>query len=58
MRHISPRIAEAYPGKIDRTIRRDVDALAEMGLLKRRDEGVEIRRELMSAFVSPAMSGG
>ena len=58
LRHISPRIAEAYAGKTDRTIRRDVDALAEMGLLKRSDEGVEIRRELMSAFVSPAMSGG
>ena len=58
LRHISPRIAEAYAGKTDRTIRRDVDALAEMGLLKRSDEGVEIRRELMSAFVSPAISGG
>ena len=58
LRHISPRIAEAYAGKTDRTIRRDVNALAEMGLLRRSDEGVEIRRELMSAFVSPAMSVG
>ena len=57
LRHISPRIAEAYAGKTDRTIRRDVNALAEMGLLKRSDEGVGIRRERMSAFLSPAMSG-
>jgi DeoR/GlpR family transcriptional regulator of sugar metabolism len=57
LRHISPRIAEAYAGKTDRTIRRDVNALAEMGLLKRSDEGLGIRRELMSAFLSPAMSG-
>ncbi len=55
LRHITPRIAEAYAGKTDRTIRRDVNALAEMGLLKRSNAGVEIRREIMAAFVSPAM---
>ena len=56
LRHITARIAEAYAGKTDRTIRRDVNVLAEMGLLKRSEVGVEIRGELMSAFVSPAMS--
>jgi len=58
LRHITPRIAEGYAGKTDRTIRRDVNALVGMGLLKRDANGVAIRRELMAAFVSPAVSGG
>ena len=58
LRHITPRIAEGYAGKTDRTIRRDVNALVGMGLLKRDANGVSIRRELMAAFVSPAVSGG
>lgn len=58
LRHITPRIAEGYAGKTDRTIRRDVNALVGMGLPKRDANGVAIRRELMAAFVSPAVSGG
>jgi hypothetical protein len=35
MREISPRIAEAYAGKDSKTITRDVDILAKMGLVSR-----------------------
>ena len=55
LRYLSPRIAEAYAGKTDRTIRRDVTVLEEMDLIRRSYEGVEINRELMSAFLSPVI---
>ena len=58
LRYISPRIAEAYAGKTDRTIRRDVNALEKMGLIRRSYEGVETNRELMSAFLSPVIPRG
>ena len=58
LRYISPRIAEAYAGKTDRTIRRDVNALAKMALIRRSDEGVEINRERMTAFLSPVLARG
>ena len=56
LRYISPRIAEAYAGKTDNTIRRDVNLLEKMGLLKRSSAGIEINRELMSAFLSPVLA--
>lgn len=56
LRYISPRIAEAYAGKEDRTIRRDVNVLEKMGLIRRSYDGVEIEREFMSTFLSPAVS--
>ena len=56
LRYISPRTAEAYAGKTDNTIRRDVNALEKMELIRRSDEGVEINRERMSAFLSPVIA--
>lgn len=56
LRYLSPRIAEAYAGKTDRTIRRDVNVLEGMDLIRRNYEGVEINRELMSAFLSPVIA--
>ena len=58
LRYISPRIAEAYAGKTDRTIRRDVNALEKMGLIRRSYEDVEIKRDLLSAFLSPVTTSG
>ena len=58
LRYISPRIAEAYAGKTDRTIRRDVNALEKLGLVRRSYEGVEINRDLLSAFLSPVTTSG
>lgn len=56
LRYLSPRIAEAYAGKTERTIRRDVNVLEGMDLIRRNYEGVEINRELMSAFLSPVIA--
>ncbi len=56
LRYISPRTAEAYAGKTDNTIRRDDNALEKMELIRRSDEGVEINRERMSAFLSPVIA--
>lgn len=58
LRYISPRIAEAYAGKTDSTVRRDVCALEKMGLIRRGEEGVEINRERMTAFISPVLARG
>ena len=58
LRYISPRVAEGYAGKTDRTIRRDVNVLEEMGLLRRSFDGVEINRELMTAFLFPVVVRG
>lgn len=51
LRHVSPRIAEAYAGKTDKTVQRDVNKLIEMGLIRRDGKGVRITSELMSAFL-------
>ncbi len=56
LRYISPRTAEAYAGKTDNTIRRDVNVLEKMDLIRRSYEGVEINIELMAAFLSPVIA--
>lgn len=43
--HISPRIAEAYAEKTDRTVTRDLRELTNMGLIRREPEGWVARRE-------------
>lgn len=58
LRYISPQTAEAYAGKKDGMIRRDVNVLEEMGLVRRSYEGVEINRDLLSAFLSPVTPSG
>ena len=57
LRYISPRIAEAYAGKTDKTVQRDVNRLVEMGLVKYSNKGVQIRRERMSAFRPATING-
>ncbi|MEW6378990.1 MAG: hypothetical protein AB1611_05220 [bacterium] len=51
IRYISPRIAEIYAKKTDKTIGRDINELVSMGLLKRVKEGYTPCRELISAFL-------
>lgn len=50
VRHVSPRIAEAYADKTDRTLRRDLNTLAKMKLIHFVKGGVITRRDLMLAF--------
>lgn len=57
LRHVSARIAEAYAGKTEKTVIRDVNALVTKGLLARQRGEVRARRELMVAFL-PAVRDG
>jgi Fic family protein len=51
IRHISPRIAEAYAGKTDKTVIRDINHLITMGLVERIRKGVRAKPEIMFAFL-------
>lgn len=51
IRHISPRIAEAYAGKTDKTVMRDINYLIEIDLVKKTKKGVQANIEIMSAFL-------
>lgn len=51
VRHVSPRIAEAYAGKTDKTVQRDINALVNMGLVERTPTGIRVKRELLLAFL-------
>ncbi len=53
IRHISPRIAESYAGKTERTIKRDINALVEMDLIERTSKEVRPKTETMLAFLPP-----
>ncbi len=56
VRHISPRIAEAYAKRTDKTIQRDLRALEALDLIVRDIDAKTVRpkREKMYAFLSPA----
>lgn len=49
-RTLSPRIAEAYVGKGEKTLTRDVNALLSMNLIKKTRGGFVTRRDTMLSF--------
>ena len=51
VRHISPRMAEAYAGKTEKTIQRDLNELERMDLIERLPGGVQVRQERLLAFL-------
>jgi Fic family protein len=51
VRYVSPRIAEAYAGKSDKMIQRDINSLIEMGLIIKTPKGVQANVEMMRAFL-------
>lgn len=53
VRHISPRIAEAYADKTDKTVKRDINVLENMNLVERTLKGVRAKREIVLAFLPP-----
>ncbi len=53
IRYISPRIAEMYASKTDKTVQRDISALVEMKLIAKSRDGIRARKEIMLAFLSP-----
>ena len=48
---LSPRLANAYARRTKTTVRRDVNALVEMGLLIRESGGFRAKKEVISAFL-------
>ncbi|MBM3182304.1 MAG: Fic family protein [Chloroflexi bacterium] len=51
IRHITPRIAEAYAKKTEKTIKRDINALREMELLVKENNGYRLKREIIYGFL-------
>ena len=54
IRHLSTRLAEAYAGKTDKTVSRDLNELRKLKLIERSKKGYRARPELMLAFLPPA----
>ncbi len=52
IRLLTPRLAEAYSGKTDKTITRDLNVLSEMDLITRTRLRVSANKEIMQAFSS------
>jgi hypothetical protein len=48
---ISPRIAKAYANKTDTTLRRDLEKLLEMELIRKEKDGYLANKELILAFL-------
>jgi Fic family protein len=52
LRRLTPALAEAYAGKQNKTVTRDVNVLLELGLIERAGTGrFKARRELMFSFM-------
>ncbi len=53
VRRITPRMAEAYAAKTDKTVKRDISFLEQQGLIQRTSRGIRIRSEIMLAYLPP-----
>jgi Fic family protein len=53
VRHISPRIAEEYANKTDKTVKRDLNDLEKMRLIRKTSNGVVANRDIIRAFIPP-----
>lgn len=51
---ISPRVAQCYAKKTEKTLSRDLNALLEAGFIERSKEGYRARPELILAFLPPS----
>ena len=54
IRGLTPELTEAYYGKTDATITRDLNVLSDMELVKRTREGAISNDALLLAFLPPA----
>ncbi len=50
VRRLTPGLAEAYAGKTDKTITRDLNALSDMGLVTRTRQTVSANKRVIDAF--------
>lgn len=53
VRHISPRIAEAYASLTEKTLARDINALIGLDLIVKTPKGLIANKNLMRAFLPP-----
>jgi Fic family protein len=53
VRHISPKIAEAYASLTEKTLTRDINALIELKLIVKTPDGLIANKNLMRAFLPP-----
>jgi len=58
IRLVSPRVAEAYASKGQKTITRDINKLQKMHLIERTPKGIRARSEIMLAFLPPSTQLG
>lgn len=54
---LTPQLAEAYAGKQAKTITRDLNALAKLGLIERRPVGIRAKREIMLSLLPRVAPG-
>ena len=52
IRYLTPRLAEAYSGKTDKTITRDLNTLRRLGLITRSERLIAANKGIMLAFTS------
>lgn len=55
LRYISRRMTEAYANKTDKTLKRDINVLKEMGLVGQTVKGVHVRREQIFGLLPPTV---
>jgi Fic family protein len=58
VRRITPRIAEAYAGKTDKTVRRDLRVLETMNLIETTAAGVRANLRIMQTYLPPQRAPG
>ncbi|MBW1720396.1 MAG: Fic family protein [Deltaproteobacteria bacterium] len=56
VRHISPRIAEAYANLTEKTVSRDINSLIKLNLAVKTKSGIVANSNLMHAFLPPKLN--
>jgi len=57
LRHLTPELAEAYAGKTDKTLTRDLNELVAMELVEKSAEGYRAMKEIILAFLPRGRKG-
>lgn len=57
IRQVSPRMAQAYATKGDKTLSRDINKLVALGLVEKTERGIRAKAETMRAFLPPSLDG-
>jgi len=57
LRHLTPELAEAYAGKTDKTLTRDVNELTNLQLVEKTKDGYRATKEVILAFLPRGRKG-